>query len=445
MQALREFFAGRRALLGFWILLCVVALLLTARLSVFMFDPAQTSFSLVPNDGFMRRHSCLSAYVAAGDRLGEPGARIYDAASYERTAEDATRRIPLHGLEQDVYEYPPPFLLIPKALLLVSHDFRVLRAIWFVAMTAFLLGAMALTASWIGGRRGLSSALLIPFVWAAFPGLLTIQTGNIQMVIITAALVSMVAFEAGRPAAGGALLAFAVGTKLYPGVLLIVLVAQRRFREVAWTAGFGLLYCGGILAIAGPAPFAEFFSYQLPRLLSGEAFAFFKDDIRAVMVNLTFFGLPYKLEGVGLALDPDRLAPLVSRLYTASLIAITAVIAWKRPTPAPAADPDERAARGLVWLALLNLAVLTSPFAPPYGVLGTIWLLTLWAPAWHGFRRAAVLFAAGWIGLNALIPEPLPATMASGFVMQVVNFSINVAVLLLVAGRRPAPIEATSG
>jgi hypothetical protein len=75
-------------------------------------------------------------------------------------------------------------------------------------------------------------------------------------------------------------------------LLLIVLLTQRRWREALWTIGFGVLYCAGVLAIAGSAPFHEFVSYQLPRLLIGEAFDFFKERADAKLVNNSIFGVP---------------------------------------------------------------------------------------------------------------------------------------------------------
>jgi hypothetical protein len=439
MRAVRAFFKGRPTLFVLWSLLLIGSALALLRMSVFMFDPARVSFSLMPANDFLRNHSCLSAYVAAGDLVGDPNAHIYDPANYERHAPDATRRMPIYGFEQDKYEYPPPFLLLPKALLLVTRDFRWLRFLWFIVVTASLISGAALTARWIGGRRGLATALLIPFALVNFASLGTIQTGNVHFVIIMMCVVAMIAFEMRRPALGGALLAFAIGAKIFPGLLVLWLLVQRRFREILWTAGFGLLYCIAVLAIGGTGPFVDFVGFQLPRLASGEAFAFFKEKPDSIASNLSFYGIPYRLQLLGLVQSPDALASVVSRAYTALLVVLTPVIAWKSPKPAPTDESDDRAGRAIQWLAIVSLAGLQSPFSPPYTVLGFVWLLTLWAPGWRHFGRAVALFVAGFLGLTLIIPAPLMALIISSSVVQITGVGIGLAALLRPsAGVEPA-------
>lgn len=431
-MTLRSFFAGRRALFGVWLLLCAIAVVLLLKLSVFMVDPARRAYSMLPGNESLTAHSCLSAYVAAADRLGEPGNNLYDPQNYRRKGDDAKRRIPIGGFEQDKYEYPPPFLLLPRALLLASRDFRVVRALWFFMSIAAVLGAMRALAAWIGGRRGLATALLSPLCWASFIHLMTLQQGNIQFVIFTISIAAMIAFDKGRPALGGALLAFAIGTKLYPGLLLLMLLTQRRLREALFVLGFGLLFCVLLLIIAGSAPFRDFLFFQLPRLLSGEAFAFFKETVEGRAANGSIFGLPYRLELLGLVRHPDRIAPVLNRIYTAGLVVLTVFLAWKGPQLAAPTEPhDDRArvARALVWVAVLNLAALQSPFAPPYVRLGTLWGLTIWAPWGQGGWKTAVIVAAGWVGITLVIPKPLGLLLATGFMAQAAHLGINLAML----------------
>jgi hypothetical protein len=438
MKRLRHLFAGRRTLFALWLLVSAAALAATVRLSVFMVDPARSSYSVRPGSKFMRRHSCLSAYVTAADRLGEARARLYDPEGYRRRDDDARRRIPLGPFEMDRYEYPPTFLLLPRLFLLVSHQFAVLRALWFVFMLASVLGAMAAVARWIGGREGLVTALLIPTLWGALPNLLTVQVGNVQLLVFAMAILGMLAFDARRPALGGALLAFAIGAKLSPGVLLLALLVQRRWRDALWTTAFGALYCGAVVAVAGLEPFREFFGFQLPRLLSGEAFVFFKDNFEEKVTSSAIFAMPYKLELLGLVRDPDRWAPLCSRAYGLALAALVVVAARRAPGRGPAEIGVARARRAMFWMALLNLAVMQAPFLPPYGLLGTVWLMTVWAPLGRRLRDTALLFAAGWSCLMVVLPGPAWAMLVMGLVTPLVNVGINVAALLYVI-RQPRP------
>lgn len=105
---------------------------------------------------------------------------------------------------------------------------------------------------------------------------------------------SLVAFESRRPVLGGALLAFAVLGKLSPGLLVVVLLVQRRHREVARTT----VVCAEFLLLAllscGTAPFIAFATYELPPLVSGEALPFLAGP-ESVVINLSLFGLPFEL------------------------------------------------------------------------------------------------------------------------------------------------------
>lgn len=59
----------------------------------------------------------------------------------------------------DAYEYPPPLLLVPRALLAVTNDYLRIRTAWFFVQ-ALAIGALAIgIARWIGGTQGLVAGL----------------------------------------------------------------------------------------------------------------------------------------------------------------------------------------------------------------------------------------------------------------------------------------------
>lgn len=442
MSKLQMFFASRRVLFAAWILACVVAVFAVSRLAVFMFAPARTEFSLVPSHDLIRHHSCFSAYASAAELLGSPGAHIYAPENYPRTAPDATRRLPLGEFEQDKYEYPPTFLVAPAALRLVSHDFRTLRAVWFVLTAVVLAAALAFIARWIGGRPGLAMALLVPIWWVAPGHLMTTQFGNVQLVVFALAIAGMVAFDRDRPALGGGLLAFAIGSKLFPGVLALILLLQRRWREALWTAGWGIAYALVIVVLGGTTPFVDFFTDQLPSLLSGKAFAFFLADPAGQASNVSVYGLAFHLEHIGLIGDGAPLARVLGLVYPLVAVGAAVLVARGNPRSAIATSGSEgRAARAIAWMAVLNLAIMQARFLPPYGLLGTPLLLTIWAPRARTFGRAVALFAIPWVLLTVVIPEPLWLYATMNTVAIVVNLALNFAALRDVL--RDQPRDAT--
>jgi hypothetical protein len=392
--------ASTRAPLGLAILgtlAAVAALILFGRLAVFMADPTRTSFSFLPSSQWEVRHSCLTAYFVAAKAVDET-ADIYDNALY--SAPDDDPKLPRKPLMMgpfrvDVYEYPPSFLFLPRALLFVTHDFVRYRLLWFFVMTGMVLFAMVLIARALGVPAGRRALLLMPLVWASLPMLSTVQKGNIQPVTIALSMLAMLLFARRRNAAGGLLLAYAVASKLYPGLLVAYLIAARRWRAVAWTAVFGVALFAGSLLDIGWAPYAAFL-HHLPGILSGEAFPAFRNPM-ATALNLSVPGLVLKLKLFGVPGMGFPAARLVGWIYTVLALWPT-VLLGRRDLPA-SREP-------LAWLAVLILATLRSPFLPQsYGVFPALWLLTLIAATHAPSARTLSLTVLVWAGLNAFLPN----------------------------------------
>src|SRR4029079_14261476 len=132
-----------------------------------------------------------------------------------------------------------PFLLLPQALRLVTREFLTFRLLWFVLNVAVLLAALVMVARSMGEPFATRALLLSPLVLAALPTLSVFQKGNVKAVVVALSMLAMVSFEKRRWALGGALLAFAIASKLYPGLLVVYLLSRREWRALAWTAAFG--------------------------------------------------------------------------------------------------------------------------------------------------------------------------------------------------------------
>ncbi len=115
-------------------------------LTVFMTDSNRVEYSTQPSDPFRTRHSCMTSY-AEGARLASDGSvNIYELAHYQ------PRKI--GTLQVDRYHYPPPFLLLPQSLRLVTPEFGSFRALWFAMQLLIIIGGFVAAAIWIGGVAG---------------------------------------------------------------------------------------------------------------------------------------------------------------------------------------------------------------------------------------------------------------------------------------------------
>jgi len=112
-----------------------------AWLTPFIIDPNHTTWVPSPLRPMPPTHSCGSAYWVAGCAV-KSTPDVYDDALYNLPQADPTAmRNPrkLGRLNMDNYEYPPPFLIVPRVLGLVTPDFWGFRRLWFALNLGFVL------------------------------------------------------------------------------------------------------------------------------------------------------------------------------------------------------------------------------------------------------------------------------------------------------------------
>jgi alpha-1,2-mannosyltransferase len=415
-----------------WLVLVMLAVVQMTRLSAFRADSSRLWGSTIP-DQAGANHQCLAAYVHAADlcRRGERNVydeRWYPAFTTPLYAEPQGVSSPVAGLGRwvlDPYEYPPPFLLLPRAALALTNSFEHIRTAWFVIQALCLVVGGLLLVRWIGSREGIVTGLLLPAILASIPTMLNFQFGQFHAMAVMLALAAMVAFDRRRLAVGGALLSFAILSKIFPGLLLVMLAGQRRWREIGWTLGFGIGFVMVALLILGTDPFVAFVSYQLPRIMSGEAFAFIeRADVPAFIVsrNFSVYGIGAKLHLVGLTSEGPTTAHALTWGYTMLLL----WLAWR----ARMASPNRRF-QVMTWLALLNLAALRSPVAPSaYVTAPMLWSLALLAAEVRGRYSVAIALGAAWVVIMGPPPLPLKLDLVFGLLGQGLALALGIWVLM---------------
>ena len=420
-----------------WSLMALVMLLQVSRLSVFMTDRDATWGSTFPPVEFTVTHMCMASYVEAADLSRQNDPNLYDPKHYPNfeltEAEDIeTSVIGLQQYLDDSFHYPPPFLLLPRLWLGLSNEYLNMRSVWFAIQFLSFVAFAVLLARWIGGSGGAWALWMLPLVLAAMPTMFNFQFGQIHLFTVWTAVAAMLAFEVKRPALGGLLLAGAFASKLFPGILMLYLLVQRRWRELAWTGAFTAVFALLTLALIGTTPFERFFSFLLPRLVSGEAFSFVTEAL-VITTNLSVPGTVWKLDFLGIEGAAPLLGP-ASTVYTVLILIAT----WF----AARLDVD-RIGRVQIWLAILILASLRSPLVPIYGVAPVLWLMALQLDRVDTVK-GLVWFAVSWVFINSVPPAPNPVvTIALYGVAQV---AMLYWVLTPLAGRRNiAPIPSEAG
>lgn len=398
-------FTRRRIVRWIWIVGAVLAVTNTARISVFAMDPSQAWASAFPPIPESAQHACLAAYVRAGELAALGHDDLWDPEPY--ASGHASQVAGLGAHLGDPYEYPPPFALLPRAAVAATDNYQLIRDVWFGLSAVGFLAAFVVLAIWVGGRGGATALLLVPAVALSTPFVFTLQWGQAHALVIACAVIAMLQFARDRTASGAMLLAFATATKLFPGLLLVYLAVRRQWRAIGATLIALAAFTALAALVLGPGTLAAFITEQLPRMASGKAFAFTEGNPD----NHSVYSLAFKLGALGVPGMGRPVAATFAWIWTLGAVAL----AWRgsRVPPAPATDAvapvtdtrapasDTRAREAIVWLAIVCLGTLRSPYAPNYTAIATLWLLSLGTSVrhWRGW-----LVAVAWVFLMGFPP-----------------------------------------
>jgi alpha-1,2-mannosyltransferase len=196
--------------------LSVIALVWLVGTATFMFNVKDTRFVLGDRFSIGVSHNCLTAYITAAYLASTEVDNIYSPLHFHSASPSST---PIHKELQgifriDEYLYPPQFLSLPYALLVVFKNFFTIRAAWFVMTVGVVIAALAGAAWWCGAFRSQPRLLLFPLVLCAPNVYTTLQISNVHILIIAISILAMMAFDKHHSLAGGALLGFVTVTKI---------------------------------------------------------------------------------------------------------------------------------------------------------------------------------------------------------------------------------------
>lgn len=417
--------AKHRFLFVAWAALSLFVSFRLAGMSVFMLDADKAEYAVNASVSTLwtvsgpkpegRQHNCFTAYVIAADRAAQNVENIYQSQPSDE--ESATETVVDQGVRDrftiDPYLYPPPFLILPRLMLATGADFYQARTYWFVLNILVFTVAVGSLVAWLGGREFNRYWFLWPLLLIAPAMLRTLQGGNLHLLVISLSLLAMVAIKRNRNWLGGGLLGFAIVCKVFPALLLAYLLVRRRWNAVIWTLAGILAFCSITVLLFGIQPFDSFVNYHLPRLVTGEAVGFATKASGAIKSNLSVAGIPYKMEKLDMlaSCDPAAVARVLRWIYTGILAGVIILLGFtnRRSAPFDSAVGNRGTGRMMqaqLWLALLILAQLLSPFLPwGYSNVPILWLLTLLALGSNSWSRWTGFLIAGWVVFAVKRPE----------------------------------------
>ncbi|HEY3446528.1 MAG TPA: glycosyltransferase family 87 protein [Myxococcales bacterium] len=182
----------------------------------------------------------LQISLRAGQVL-RAGAASYDAIRLEAKSKDRWGRI---------YPYPPVvvWMLAPLSFLSDLNALRVWGLLFLLLWPASLLLYLRWAHPTLEGKGAAAVGTLMIFALSA-SALLELERGNFDWTVAALSLVGLALLARGRDLPAGAAIGLAVAMKVYPVVLLPVLLATRRFKAAASCVVAGLV----VFLVTGPS------------------------------------------------------------------------------------------------------------------------------------------------------------------------------------------------
>jgi hypothetical protein len=248
------------------------------------------------------------------------------------------------------FTYPAPLLICFLAIWKSSiHHLRV----YFSLVLGFALTAALVSLRAISGKCYLSLPAIIAIISASvasFPMMFLIDRANLEGFVWMAASLGLFCLVRRFYSPAAVFLALAAAMKLFPGVLLLLLVAKRRYREFALAIVSWVAFTVGSLALTGPTfataakgiaggidffrrtqilefrPAEVGFDHSLFSCVKQVAFRFIHDvpRLNAVLPRIYFaYAVISILAFGGLYLLRLRKMPVLSQLLALSALSIT--------------------------------------------------------------------------------------------------------------------------
>jgi hypothetical protein len=294
-----------------------------------------------------------------------------------RAAFDLNLGRPLYKLDEiranhfgHAYKLPPFYVLffLPFA---TADDNRVLAGFRLINV-ALLLASAGLLANMLRRSRGWAVALAAVAVVVGLmqPAFDTIAIGQTDIFLLFVAVLMLVGLRGGRPWLVGLPLAFAISFKIYPALLLGLLVLRREWRSIGWTVLGLLLFNGIAVGVLGWQNHVIWVTEVLPSLGGGTSW----------VENQTINGFLSRLVTGTMRLDPIQ-DPFLNLLTYGSFVLVAGIsflLVLAR---------TERHDFGFVLQYSILLVVLALAVPAAWIHYSTITILAFFAVIWHAAVR----------------------------------------------------------
>jgi len=260
----------------------------------------------------------FGAYYMAGHSIlqNQP---LYDHLEVCRTARSlgATKGVPRFGY--------PPFTAVLFAPLAAVFDAVGAYRCSLIAYQLLFWLSVGMILRLVRARLTLQRGCLVIIAVSWFtPCWVTLQSGQINMVILFLCTLGLYAASRCKPALSGFSFAVAAMIKIFPGIVLLAFALRRRWSALLGMAAAGIVLLGLSLIAAGPGDHRHYIKVEIPRNA---------EKIHGGHHNIAVNSLIYRTinfeqltPAIAAASDSARNATLAARLIL--ILACTALMIW---------------------------------------------------------------------------------------------------------------------
>jgi hypothetical protein len=199
-------------------------------------------------DGFSDRHSFLLRFIYFDPGVPGQDLTLFDHLTAWRRLGAGAFNPPGKISRFNSFNYCPPALFVIVFLLSSSsHPVAVLTAI---VITALFVASFILAKSMF--RRPVALVALAIALLTSYPFAFTFERGNIEGILWIPTAAGVYCFARRKYTAAAVLFAVAASIKPFPGLFLLLLIAERRYRDFFIGVSVALAITLGALFIIGP-------------------------------------------------------------------------------------------------------------------------------------------------------------------------------------------------
>lgn len=287
-----------------------------------------------------------------------------DFAIYYRGALRVIDGTPLYtNLHAGEYQGPPLVVQLTAPIVALTENFQQSAVVWFVVNVLMLVGTLAALLRYLPGQRTRLSLVAASVFFS--PILVTLWWGQSSPLVFALTAWAWIAYKEKKPLLTGVLLAIAVWTKFYPGLLIVYFIWKRESRVTAGAIIGTIVVTAFQAGLCGVEVFLGYFTDVLPTL-------FTQGEPSVIYGSHSILSFAQRLFGEAPQVIPVLVNPVlltITRVGLSLALLVTTTLAISRPVRLSQTPPGRF---DLEYILVLHAALLLGSTLGTYSLVSIL-------------------------------------------------------------------------